>query len=340
MRVTMNKISTILTSWYQENKRELPWRETKNPYYIWVSEIMLQQTRVEAVISYYQRFITTLPSINDLANCEDDIVMKLWEGLGYYSRVRNMKKAAIICRDQYNGSLPTTYQELIMLPGIGDYTAGAIASIAFNERICAIDGNVLRIYARLFLIEKNILQEKTKKEIKSIMSEDLSESMSDMNQALMDIGATICLGNGKPKCQICPLSSQCEAFKANRVEELPIRIKNTIKKKEKLTIVIHQYKNQVLLHKRQEKGLLAGLYEFETLEGHYSKHDYPISKYLGNYQHIFSHKIWDMKGFLLPSKERFEKEDYIWVDINDLEDIYSIPTAFHFFKKKIENNLL
>lgn len=327
----MNKISYILDTWYQENKRDLPWRRTKDPYHIWVSEIMLQQTRVEAVIPYFERFIKVLPTIEALAEVEDDVLMKLWEGLGYYNRVRNMKKAAITCMEQYNGFLPKTYDELILLSGIGEYTAGAIASIAFNQKVCAIDGNILRIYARLFLIDKNILQEKTKREIKTIMEQDLSDSMGDMNQALMDIGATICLGNGKPKCAICPLQEQCKAYKENKTEELPIRIKNKTRKKLKYTVIIHQYKNEVLLHKRETKGLLAGLYEFETLEGHFTKHDYPISKSLGKYHHIFSHREWDMKGFLVPTNQRFYKEGFIWVKIEELETTYSIPTAFQPF---------
>lgn len=330
----MEKISDTLLTWYNQNKRDLPWRRNKNAYYIWVSEIMLQQTRVEAVKPYFARFIEALPTVHDLATVEDDVLMKLWEGLGYYSRVRNMKKAAIICDQKYAGRLPNTYSKLLELPGIGPYTAGAIASIAFHEPVCAIDGNVLRVYARLFAIEKDILQEKTKREIQVIMEQDLAGNMGDMNQALMDFGSSICIGNGNPRCNICPFVDRCLAYQEGKVNVLPIRKKNKKRKKEKYTIVIYIYKDEVLVHKRDTKGVLSGLYEFVTLENHYTKKDFPEAIYLGKYKHIFSHLEWDMKGFLISAKDRFIKDDYIWVKIVDLEKHYSIPGAFKSYKDK------
>lgn len=330
----MEKISDLLITWYNENKRELPWRENKNAYYIWVSEIMLQQTRVEAVKPYFARFIKTLPTISDLAMVDDDVLMKLWEGLGYYSRVRNMKKAAIICLEKYQGSLPNTYEELLTLPGIGPYTAGAIASIAYKQQVCAIDGNLLRVYARLFAIEEDILQEKTKRKIQAIMEQDLAEDMGEMNQALMDFGSSICIANGNPRCNICFLMDHCQAYQEGKVHILPIRKKTKKRRKEKYTVAIYTYKDEVLVRKRDNTGLLSGLYEFMTLENHYTKKDFPTATYLGKYKHVFSHVEWDMKGFLISSEHRFTKDDYIWVKSTDLDKYYSIPGAFKLYKDK------
>lgn len=331
----MEKISDILITWYQENKRDLPWRENKNAYYVWVSEIMLQQTRVEAVKPYFKRFITTLPTIEDLANVDEDRLLKLWEGLGYYSRVRNMQKAAIQCVENYNGKLPEEYDELIELPGIGPYTAGAIASIAYGKPVCAIDGNVLRVYARLFAIEKDILQTSTKKEIQAIMEQDLAKDMGDMNQALMDFGSSICIANGTVRCNICPLQQNCQAYQLGKVHILPIRKKKKARSKKKYTIVIYTCKEYVLIHKRDPSGLLAGLYEFKTLENHHPKREFPKSTYLGKYTHIFSHVEWDMKGFLVPVEKMFEEPGYIWVKQETLDTKYSIPGAFKPYQEKI-----
>lgn len=324
----MIKISETLLTWYQDNKRELPWRENKNAYYIWISEIMLQQTRVEAVKPYFKRFIETLPTISSLANASEDTILKLWQGLGYYSRVRNMQKAAIICMEKYNNTLPQTYEELLTLPGIGPYTAGAIASIAYKQPVCAIDGNVLRVYARLFAIEKDILSVKTRNEIQTIMEQDLAEDMGEMNQALMDFGSSICIGNGTVRCNICPLQTICKAYQLGKVNQLPIRKKKKARTITKHTIVIYQCVDKVLIHKREQKGLLAGLYEFVTLDNHLPKKHFPNSQYLGKYRHIFSHVEWDMKGFLVQVDTMEEKQGYHWVDKETLFTTYSIPGAF------------
>lgn len=330
----MIKISEILLSWYQENKRDLPWRRNKNAYYIWISEIMLQQTRVEAVKPYFKRFIETLPTIQDLADASEDTILKLWEGLGYYSRVRNMQKAAIICQEEYDGKLPTTYDELLTLPGIGPYTAGAIASIAYQQPVCAIDGNVLRVYARLFAIEKDILNTKTRNEIQTIMEQDLAKDMGEMNQALMDFGSSICIGNGAVRCNICPLQSLCKAYQLGKVHQLPIRKKKKERSTKKYTIVLYQCLDKVLIHKRDTKGLLAGLYEFVTMDNHYPKKQFPNSQYLGKYKHIFSHVEWDMKGFLVQVDTMEQKEGYIWVNKEELFTTYSIPGAFQAYLVK------
>lgn len=330
----MEKISTNLVAWYNENQRELPWRENRDAYRVWISEIMLQQTRVEAVKPYFERFIKELPTLIDLAKAEDDQLHKLWEGLGYYSRVRNMKKAAIVCVEQYGGKLPDSYELLLNLPGIGPYTAGAIASIAYKEKVCAIDGNVMRVYARLYDVHEDILLEKTKKRIHECMKQDLYEDMGIMNQALMDLGAGICVP-GNPRCNICPLSKFCLAYQKGTMNALPIRIRKIKRKSEKYSVFVYICNGKVLLHKRPKDGLLAGLYEFILVEGHHTKKMHPEAKYLGMHKHLFSHREWNLKGFLIECDMMFEKEDCKWVSIAEIENIYSIPSAFQKYKNAL-----
>lgn len=332
----MKKISECVVNWYNENKRDLPWRENRDPYRVWVSEIMLQQTRVEAVKPYFERFMEQFDSVERLALADEDQLYKVWEGLGYYSRVRNMKKAAQICVEHYQGKLPVDYDELLRLPGIGPYTAGAIASIAYQAKVCAIDGNVMRIYARLFALEDNIISEAFKKKTANLIQKDMAKDMGIFNQGLMDLGATICLPNGNPRCNICPLNDLCQAYAQGKQNRLPNRIKKTKRKVEKLTVEIYEFNDQVLLHRRSEKGLLAGLYEFVSVEGHKVKKDYPKqTQYLGKTRHVFSHRIWEMKGFLIPCEQCFEKEGYFWDSIHQIENVYSIPSAFQFYKEKL-----
>lgn len=334
------KLEQLLLAWYQENKRALPWRENKDPYRIWVSEIMLQQTRVEAVRPYYDRFMKALPSITHLANASEDELHKLWEGLGYYSRVRNMHKSATLCCEKYEGKLPNTYEELLSLPGIGPYTAGAIASIAFHQPVCAIDGNVLRVFARILDLHEDIMLKKTQDTIRSCLENHLAKDMGEFNQAIMDLGTAICIAKGSVRCNICPLQSVCKAYQNNTVNKLPIRIKKLTRSKEKLSVCIYVCGNQVLLHKRKATGLLANLYEFVLEEGHLSKKDLPQSIYLGKYKHVFTHKDWDMKGFMIECTTPFEKEGYFWANIEDILTIYSIPGAFKPYREALLNKYM
>lgn len=317
-----NSVSSLLLPWYKENKRILPWRQSKNHYHIWVSEIMLQQTRVDTVIPYFLRFIEELPTISSLANCDEDKLFKLWQGLGYYRRVSNMQKAAIYCVEHYNGLLPNNLNELKALCGIGDYTAGAIASIAFNIQASAIDGNVLRIYSRLYQIQSDITLSSTKKEIEQYIEYDFNDEMGEFNQALMDLGATICTTKGSAKCYECVLNTLCSAYKNNCVEILPIKKKAKAKRVEHYTVIAYRYKNQVLINKRDSKGLLANLYQFEMNEGFIDE------KFDVSYKHVFTHITWYIQGLVKEVDFKFEKEGYIWVDINMLDKVYSIPTAF------------
>ena len=268
----LNKIITPLLNWYRQNKRELPWRDQNNAYYTWVSEIMLQQTRVEAVKPYFQRFTEELPDVRALAECPEEKLLKLWEGLGYYNRVRNMQKAACQVVELYNGVLPASYEELLSLKGIGSYTAGAIASIAYGLPIPAVDGNVLRVITRIQEDAGDIMKQSVKKqietELKDVMPED---APGDFNQALMELGAVICVPNGQPKCEECPVSFCCQAFHHGTIEKYPVKAQKKLRKIEKRTVLVIQDGNYTAIKKRPDQGLLAGLYELPNTEGHLSQ---------------------------------------------------------------------
>lgn len=331
-----------LLDWYQKNKRVLPWREQKNPYYIWISEIMLQQTRVEAVKPYFQRFITALPTVEDVACCDEAKLLKLWEGLGYYNRVRNIQKAAQKVAERYDGKLPADYEELLGLPGIGDYTAGAVASIAFNIPVPAVDGNVLRVISRVIENEEDILKQKVKNRIRAQLLEIMPKDVpGEFNQALMELGATVCVPNGIPKCEQCPLADLCGARIHDRLDEIPVRKKIKERRIEEKTVLIIQDGDKVAIRKRPPKGLLAGLYELVNFEGHLDEQQ--VLERMNEYQlttlrilpleqskHIFSHVEWRMIGYVVKvaALEGNEKNDMMFVDIRHAEEKYPVPAAF------------
>ncbi len=220
----MENIVPALLDWFYTNRRILPFREDPTPYHVWLSEIMLQQTRVSAALPYYERFLAALPDIPALAGCEEEKLHKLWEGLGYYSRVRNLQKAAKIVCAQYGGQLPADYNALLALPGIGEYTAGAIASISFGLPVPAVDGNVLRVFARLYNDPRLVTDPQVKREFTArVMEHQPPAKAGDYNQALMELGALVCLPNGAPKCEVCPLAAQCKGRAAGRAEQLPVK---------------------------------------------------------------------------------------------------------------------
>lgn len=338
-------IAGPLLAWYDNGHRDLPWRVNKDPYRIWVSEIMLQQTRVEAVIPYYHRFLEEFPTIAALASAEDERLLKCWEGLGYYSRVRNMKKAAVTVMEEYDGQMPDTWEALQKLSGIGTYTAGAIASIAFNRPVPAVDGNVLRILSRLRMDEEYINLSAVKKRVETELAEVMPKDRpGDFNQAMMELGATVCIPNGEPKCDICPWKDLCLARENGCIEEFP---KKEAKKKrtiEKKTVLILKEGDAVAIHKRPEKGLLAGLYEFPMLSGHLEESEVILSlKQQGLYavrierlpaaKHIFSHKEWHMIGYAvrvdeLETQTNKEEKEYRFVHPKETERKYPIPSAF------------
>ncbi len=256
------EIIPYLLHWYDYNRRILPWREDPTPYHVWVSEIMLQQTRVEAVRGYYDRFLASLPDVKALAEAEEEVLLKLWEGLGYYNRVRNMQKAAKILVEQYGGEMPADYEAIRLLPGIGDYTAGAISSIAFGLPFPAVDGNVLRVLSRITGSEEDIAKDKTKQAVREDLLRVMPKRSGDFNQSLMELGATVCLPNGKPLCEQCPVMHLCKAFHEGRETELPVKSGKKERRIEKRTVYLISCGEKILLHRREKKGLLAGLWEF------------------------------------------------------------------------------
>lgn len=339
-----------LLVWYEQNARTLPWREDRNPYHIWLSEIMLQQTRVEAVIPYYHRFLAALPTIGKLAAVEEEQLLKLWEGLGYYSRARNLKKAAVLCVEQYGGMLPPTYDELLKLPGFGPYTAAAVASIAFGAPVPAVDGNVLRVVSRLCAYGEDIMLPAVRKAVFTCLLPYMTEKPGEMNQAFMDLGALVCLPNGAPKCMDCPVSFCCEAF-SNRQERLfPVKRAKAARRIEKRVVLLICAEQRVLLHKRDAQGLLAGLWEFPNFEGSSDEtavRDYcagiglPAKKIcrLDDAKHIFTHIEWHMTSFAVEMDRCIEVKDGVWVKAEDLKEQYPLPGAFHAFREAVRERL-
>ena len=341
----LERIAKPLLAWYDAGHRSLPWREDKNPYRIWVSEIMLQQTRVEAVIPYFERFMEVFPDVSALAGAEEDHLLKNWEGLGYYSRARNLKKAAMTVMEKYDGHMPDTWEELQTLAGIGSYTAGAIASIAFNRAVPAVDGNVLRILSRLRMDDAYITQQAVKKRVEEeLLSIMPKERPGDFNQALMELGATVCIPNGEPKCDLCPWKELCLAKKHNCMEEYPKKEKKKGRKTELKTVLVLKHREDVAIRKRPDKGLLAGLYELPNMEGHMSEEEVisdlrdkgflPIRiERLPDAVHVFSHKEWHMIAYAVRIDELTEnlkdtKEDYLFIHPKETEEKYPIPSAF------------
>lgn len=352
MSYDYGEIVPYLLHWFDYNARVLPWRENPKPYYVWISEIMLQQTRVEAVRGYFDRFIEAIPDIKTLATVDDEKLMKLWEGLGYYNRARNLKKAAQVIMSDYHGELPSDYHELLKLPGIGVYTAGAIASMAYQQPEVAIDGNVLRIATRIAGSFDDITKESVKKELwedfKRIVPKDRP---GDFNQSLMDLGATICIPNGKPHCEQCPIMHLCQAFHQDMVMQIPVKPPKKTRRIEKRTILLMDYQGRYLIHQREDKGLLAGLWELPAIEEKctYSKlrkvlKDWKIEDYqaepLGKAKHIFTHLEWHMEGYYIRLTEvpsSFTKENsYVWASKEELDSIYALPSAFSAFTKGLE----
>lgn len=339
-------ISKPLLKWYDKCRRILPWREEPTPYHVWVSEIMLQQTRVEAVKPYFKRFMEQLPNISSLAMAEEQMLLKLWEGLGYYNRVRNLQKAAQQVMAEYNGEMPGKYEELLKLKGIGSYTAGAIASIAFGQAVPAVDGNVLRVVSRYRMDADFISDEKVKKRVEQELLQVIpKERPGDFNQAMMELGATVCLPNGEPHCEECPLREGCMACHNHCMTEYPKKAEKKARTIEEKTVLIIQDADKAALRKRPGKGLLAGMYEFPMLEGHRTAEqvlDYlrenglqPLHiKSLEDSKHIFSHKEWHMKGFavrvdeLAPKTIKESAAEWLFVEPMRTQAEIPIPSAF------------
>ena len=344
-----------LLSWYEANKRDLPWRHTRDPYRIWVSEIMLQQTRVEAVIPYYEQFLSRLPDVAALAECPESELMKLWEGLGYYSRVRNMQKAAKTIMTANGASFPQTYEGILALCGVGEYTAGAIGSFAFDLPVPAVDGNVLRVVARLCAYGEDVLSTAAKRTVTAAVVAALPKGgAADFNQALIELGAIVCLPNGVPKCEVCPLADVCRAHAMGIETQLPVRKKAAPRKILPKTVLILRDGERVALCRRPDTGLLAGLYEPPTLEGHLSESELRalLAEHgveplyltpLESAKHIFTHLEWHMLGFEVILRDG-DAEKILNIPLNgarktlfftpreEIDARYAIPGAYRAYR--------
>ena len=345
----LEEIVVPLLEWYDKQARILPWRTRPTPYRVWVSEIMLQQTRVEAVKPYFARFMKALPTVKKLAACPEDELLKLWEGLGYYNRVRNMQKAAQILVKENKGEVPAQFEELLKLPGIGKYTAGAISSIAFGIPVPAVDGNVLRVITRITADERDI----SKDSVKQSISRDIQEiipmrRVGDFNQALIELGAIVCVPNGPAKCEKCPVSHLCVAKQKACVEEFPKKAPKKPRSIEEKTVLLLKDGEKVAIRKRPKKGLLAGLYELPNVENHLSEDEvltlvksYGLSplfiQKLEDSKHIFTHKEWHMTGYAVRVEElEGEVPGMLFAERKNIEKNYPIPSAFAAYAKHLD----
>ncbi len=333
--------------WFRENGRILPWREGKDPYRIWISEIMLQQTRIEAVIPYYHRFLERLPSPAHLASCPDDELMKLWEGLGYYSRARNLKKAALAIMEKFDGKMPRKAEELRSLPGIGEYTAGAISSIAFGEAEPAVDGNVLRVVTRYLGDRSDIMQDKTKKKITSLLKEiyPAGKDAGLLTEGIMEVGERICIPNGVPLCEACPLKNDCVAKKEKLWDTIPVKSPKKERKIVPMTVFILCHGGKYALRQRPATGLLAKMWEFYHIDGKNNQSDAidalramgfsPLDIHsCGTAKHIFSHLEWHMTGYFVNVENENGAET--WKSAHEIRNFVALPTAFRYFKSKLK----
>lgn len=334
-----------LLQWYDENRRILPWREKPSPYRTWISEVMLQQTRVEAGIAYFERFTAALPDIPALAAVEEQQLLKLWEGLGYYSRARNLKKAAIQLMQEHNGQLPADFAALCRLPGLGEYSAGAIASIAFDIRVPAVDGNVLRVAARVGGCELDILDPRNRRQFRRRMEAVMPrQEPGAFNQALMDLGAGICLPGGAPLCNTCPAADFCAAREQGRQRELPVRAPKKEKRLEEKTVFLLLGPEGTALRQRPDTGLLAGLWEYPHVPGRLTEEQ--AARQLRQWgltprawlrqldaRHIFTHIRWEMTGYLVQVEGR-GPADWLWADGARRQRL-AIPSAFDQFTRAL-----
>lgn len=336
----LQKLPGLLLPWYEQNKRDLPWRRDRDPYRVWLSEIMLQQTRVEAVKGYYARFLSSLPTVEALAQCDDDRLHKLWEGLGYYSRVRNLKKAAIQIMECHGGHFPETYELIRALPGIGDYTAGAISSICFSQPRAAVDGNVLRVISRLTEDATPIDLPAQKKEVTAALEAVYPADTAGFTQALMELGATLCGPNWVPRCEECPCREFCGGALHGTARQFPVKRPKKGKRTEGMTVFILSCDGRYALQRRPETGLLAGLWQFPDVPGKLETadalravegmglHPREIRKTVER-KHIFTHIIWEMRGVYLEVSE--VSGPFTWLTAEEIAASAALPTAFRQF---------
>jgi len=339
-----NRISGIvqpLLAWYEKNARALPWRENTDPYRVWVSEIMLQQTRVETVVPYYDRFMRQLPDIASLAEAGEDQLMKLWEGLGYYGRARNLQKAARKIMTEQDGRFPASYDDILALPGIGNYTAGAIASICFGKPVPAVDGNVLRVASRLTGYDGDISLPEAKAGVANMLRAVYPPARNgDFTQSLMELGAVVCLPNRPPDCGVCPVAFLCQAYETGMQAALPVKAKKKPRKKELKTVFLLRCGELVAVRRRGDDGLLGGLWEFPNVAGDLSPEE--AESVLAGWEisvagmtegirrkHIFTHVEWAMKSYIVTCENM--SPDFVWVTKEKLTGELPLPSAFRAF---------
>ncbi len=352
-----NRISTLraaaqgLAEWFAVNGRDLPWRASRTPYKVLVSETMLQQTRIEAVLKYWKRFMEAFPTLTALAEAPDDQVMKLWEGLGYYSRARNLKRAAEICAEKYGGRLPGSFAELKKLPGLGSYSAGAVASLCWEEPVPAVDGNVLRVLARFFGDARDVRLPEVRKDAEEVIRAVLEGGgvpVSLFNEGLMELGETLCGPKGKPRCEACLLRVSCAAHAAGTEETLPCRSANRARSIEEKTVWVFICGGRIGLEKRPDQGMLRGLYGFPMTEGQTVEEDAanavsargiaPLSICpLGEAKHVFTHREWQMTGYLTETEEPVTGLTYVTDE--EVDSAYALPSAFRYYLDAVRKEL-
>ena len=336
----LGRLPDALLPWYEENHRKLPWREDRDPYHIWLSEIMLQQTRVEAVKGYYSRFLLALPTIGALAEAEEELLHKLWEGLGYYSRVRNLKKAAVEIMEKHGGIFPESYEQLRALPGIGPYTAGAISSIAYDMPKAAVDGNVLRVYTRLMEDGTEVSAPAFRKKVEKALEEIYPAKAGAFTQAIMELGATVCVPNGQPQCESCPCGGFCRARKNGTAMEYPVKAPKKPRRVEEYTVFIFSCEGRYALEKRSDTGLLASLWQFPNVRGKLDTAEAvaAVEKMGGRLRqlfwqverfHVFTHIRWELRGIYMEITEPLQ--GFTWLTAAEIEKNAALPTAFRQF---------
>ena len=341
----ITQLPEALLPWYDGGHRELPWRQTKDPYKIWVSEIMLQQTRVEAVKGYYGRFLEALPTVSALADCDDDMLHKLWEGLGYYTRARNLKKAAQQVMAEYNGIFPGEYAQVLTLPGVGEYTAGAICSIAFNRPTPAVDGNVLRVISRITDDATPIDLPAYKKGVQAQLAKIYPPRAGDFTQALMELGATVCGPNRLPDCENCPCKGFCLGYQRNTAGHLPVKSPKRQRRTEERTVLILSCNGRFALERRPGRGLLAGMWQFPNVTGkldtqpaleQVEKYGLKPKEILAQVErkHIFTHIEWDMRGIHIEVADC--GDGFNWLTREEMDTQVALPTAFRLFRQEMD----
>ena len=327
-----------LVLWFRENRRTMAWRSDPTPYHVWISEIMLQQTRVETVHAYYASFLNAFPDVRALSEADDDSLYKQWEGLGYYSRARNLRKASGMIVSRYGGRVPDTYEELIRLPGIGVYTAGAILSIAYHQPVPVVDGNVLRVLMRFTGDQRDVRDPETARFLRDELSKTLpglDEDPSEVNQGLMELGALVCVPNGAPKCGVCPWKDHCQANLTGRTDQLPVVSPKPGKKVEKKTVFLVSSGGRTALTKREGKGVLRGLYGLPMADGHLSAEEAEElfkspAVPLPEQKHVFTHIVWEMKAYRIETDRLPDcfGQNVRWVTEEELTNTEALPSAF------------